>query len=641
MASRGNTPLPSGQDGLGTQAGSQTISMNEGAAAGARNAEEEKARRLHEVQQLLKTRIAGRGICREGVERIAQQSGLTHAWIDDNNLSIAGNCVDLEIVFDESQRDLVTDVVLKISTSGVEEHKQEASAVLKQDLAKSDNDTLDLPWNNLNRFSTNLGRLAHLDHLSTGINCFEAVEGLYHCFRKIWDEEKKQSPADHSLSRTCSGIVGRPNMHKRRKLGLCLDYWEENKKLREQKADSPESDAMDIDQHDSIADDGEESSATWMAKIGCETGYPPIRVTKEWLGEDVFLNDGIEVDTDSDVDQYRTARAAWLDPSPTLVASSDIKDDSEMMAIDGPGAGVSLPKPPNIRFTFDLEPVVLVPVNAVSVMMAQGLTITFEPGKALTYRQALDNLERVQNIVQGESRNDVGDYKAHESQNRWKRSLTVHERGGKSKSVLHSYILHGSTAFWYYPLQSLCFDHPRQLAEIMPVLRQYALLWSILRKLVPRPEKVATSDDIAEDGQISPMKVQTKKKSNINAQRTKLDALLKDPTPVGTGSATNFTEKEKSAISIDVSLTLIATTSSRPKLDLVFPLPLSGGRGARKDQAHFGTVGIEIGANGEVLVNSTTGLTLIESDDMMIKMARVLSISEDIGVLVQWLLDRF
>src|SRR2546423_6184480 len=298
IGSQGLTPLPNGQDGLGITAKEQVMSTKEGSVGGKRNVEEERLLNVHEVQRLLKTRLAGRAICREGVQRIAQLSSLTFAWLDDNNLSIAGNCVDLEIVFDDAQRDSVNDVVLKINTSGVEEHKKDASAVLRQDLALSDFNTSAAPWKSLEAFSANLGRLAHLDQLSNGLNCFEALDGLYYSFQRIWEEEKKRLQNKHILSRICEGTLGRPMMHRKRKLGLSLDYWVENRRMKERRSKPLGHDAMDIDEADSELDQDEQSSPIWLARVGCDKGYPAIRISKDWLGQEVFAAN------DADKDNY-------------------------------------------------------------------------------------------------------------------------------------------------------------------------------------------------------------------------------------------------------------------------------------------------------------------------------------------------
>ena len=607
--------------------------------------EEEKLRNLQEVQRLLKTRLAGRAICREGVQRIAQSSNLTFAWLDDNNLSIAGNCVDLEIVFDEAQRDSVKDVVLKINTSGIEEHKKDASAVLQQNLKQSDFDTSAAPWKSLEAFSANLDRLAHLDQLSNRLNCFEAVDGLYYSFQRIWAEEKKRLRNKHVLTRICEGTLGRPAMHKKMKLGLSLEYWFERRRLRETKWKPPGADAMNVDQVDMELDQEEESSVTWLARIGCETGYPPIRVSKEWVSGEVFPTS--DADNNGDEAQDETRKPIWLDPNPTLVASPNEMDEGDETVIAQAGAGVnSLPKSPDIRFKCDLEPAVLLINSAVSTMIAQGLTFVLDFSKASTYQQALHDLGSNQNFPRSQHGIENQEDNAYKAQKRWTKYLTVYDRNGLARQARHSYAFYSSTPV--YPMHSFSFEHPRQLAEAIPVLRQYALLWSIMRKLTPdldaKYAEHRTSSSELGSSQLPRKSRAPQKKSNINAQHARLGAFLNGGSVPGrdTGLARSSDEDGEAVVSIDVSLNLTLTNPPKPKLDLVFPLPLSSDSrtsAQAKELPGFGTVSIEIEINGRIVVSSATGLPFTDLKSLR-KMASVLSVSEDLGVLVQWIIGQ-
>ena len=308
------------------------------------------------------------------------------------------------------------------------------------------------------------------------------------------------------------------------------------------------------------------------------------------------------------------------------------------MAMDGAGAGVSLPKPPNIRFTVSLEPTVLVPTNAVSAMMAQGLTITGEMQQSVNYRQALDALEDKQSSVVQRPGDGITNGKNDSGGKRWDRIFSEYDKSGQLTQIQHSYHLHSTSPLWCYPLTSLSFEHPRQLAVVIPVLRQYALLWSIMRKLTPgsdQSSKLVSASETKTDSRQPPKKSrQPQKKSNIALKQTQLAALL------GTNplAKANVSTLRESGLSIDVTLDPTSTSRSRAKLDLIFPMPVQSR--TPKEQSRFGTVSIEIGPNGDVVVLSITGLPNMESDVALQQAANVLSISEDIGVLVQWLLSR-
>jgi hypothetical protein len=647
IGSQGLTPLLNGQEGLGIVAESQALSTKEGSVGGKKNTEEERFRNLQEAQGLLKTRSAGRTICRESVKKVVQQSTLNFAWLDDNNLSVAGNYVDLEIVFDDARRDSVRDVVLKITTSGVEEHKKDASAVLQKDLDPSDFDVSTAPWKGLEAFSANLARLAHLDHLSQhGLNCFEAVDGLYHSFRRIWTEEKKRLLTKHVLSRICEGTLGRPAMHKKGKLGLSLDYWVENRRIKEAKLKPMEADAIDIDQIDSEPDKVGSSSQTWLARIGCESGYPPIRVSKDWLGEEVFPTDNADNNGDEAGDEAHKPR--WLSPEPTLVQSPNEADDVDEMVIEAAAAGVSILKPPNIRFTFELEPAVWLPNSVISNMMTQGVTFDLDFSKASTYEEALRNFAAQQISPQSQNGNETQLQDAKRAEKRWTRDLTVLDKDSLAKQARHSYAVRYSTSLWAYPMQSFSFGHPRQLTEAIPVLRQYALLWSVMRKLASQSDKPVVRAPAAknelQDSQQRKKSREPQKKSNIKPQHARLGALLDNTGLSGRGAVPNSSWglEEEAGVPIDVSLNMTFTNPTMPKLDLLFPLHISSDRkppNLAKEQRPFGTVSIEIGMNGKIAVSSTTGLPFSDSESLR-RMANVLTVSEDLGVLVQWVLGR-
>jgi hypothetical protein len=576
------------------------------------------------------------------VERIAQHSNLTFVWLDDINLSIAGNWVDLEIVFDQVQRDSVNDVVLKISTSGVEEPRKDASAVLQHDLHQSGFDTVAAPWKSLEAFSANLDRLAHLDHLSNRLNCFEAVDGLYYSFRRIWAEEKKRLRNKSLLSRICEGSLGRPAMHKKRKLGLSLEYWVENRQLREANSRQSGANAMDLDTADTDLDQKEELARTWLARIGCDTGYPPVRVSKDWVAENVFSAN--DADNEDGKAQVETGKLLWLDPDPTLVASQNDVDEGDEAVIEQAGAGVtSLPKPPNICFTFDLEPPVLLTNSAISAIFAQGLTFSVDYSKASTYQQALYDLGSELRSPQ----NQPGIQARHDDK-RWIRDFTVYDKDGLARQARHSYTLYSSSPIRVYPMQSFSFEHPRQLAEVIPLLRQYALLWSIMRKLVSSPRATAVEETASQQ---EPEKNQRfkksrapQKKNNRTTQHARLDAFLGDATSLG-GEADrtlSFDFDSEARVGVDVSLNLTLTAPPKPKLDLFFRLPYNGDNkssGRAVEMPRFGTVSVEIESNGGVKVASADGLPWTDTDTLK-RMTRVVGLGEDLGVLVHWILGR-
>jgi Mediator of RNA polymerase II transcription subunit 1 len=628
LGSHGLTPLPSGPDGLGI---SNNLSTGHGSTMGTRNPEEDKVRRLQEVVKLLRTRVAGRGIYREGVERLAQLAGFTHMW-QGNTLAIAGMCVDLEITFDEIEKDNVKDVVLKIFTPESEQHKKDASEVLKADLEQHSGMDRQEPWRSLESFATNLEQLGRMDHLSQGINCFEAIDGLYLTFQKVWDGEKKRMRQRRELDCLNKATLGRPVLNRKQKLGLSLDYWAERRLFLE---DTVEGDAMDLDSKRPRPDASTSSENLWSAKIDCEVGYPSLRVSKEWIAEKVFENAKSEEST--------APQIVWIEPPPTLVRPPDHANESN--GIDGDEAVIKIPKPPEVRFVLSFEPSVLLPMTVTSVLNGQGISGMLDNSRYTTYEQALGK------VVSDKLGPDTSDKAT--PPHRWNKSVKTFDKGGET-SHHHSYILYSTPQVWCYPVQSITFDHPKRLANIFPLLRQYALLFILLRSIVPitmsmdsdlghREGDRATGAEAASKEQ--PLRKGSWKRSNLDARQAKLNVLLQDK---NTGkdsenhawSVAVLGQHKDSPLPIDVCLGMTSSTPLRPRLDLIWPLPADTLAPGSANGARFGNVSVEVGTNGEVSVPSAAGFPFAECESGRRAMSRVIELGEDLGLLVEWIMER-
>ena len=197
-------------------------------------------------------------------------------------------------------------------------------------------------------------------------------------------------------------------------------------------------------------------------------------------------------------------------------------------------------------------------------------------------------------------------------------------------------------------MQSFSFEHPRQLAEVVPILRQYALLWSIMRKLVSSPrattvEETASQQEPERNQRFKKSRA-PQKKNNRTTQHARLDAFLGDAPFLGEEAdrTASFDSDSEARVGIDVSLSLTLTAPPKPKLDLFFRLPYNSDNkssGRAVEMPRFGTVSIEIESNGGIKVASANGLPWTDTDTLK-RMARVLGLGEDLGVLVHWILGR-
>jgi Mediator of RNA polymerase II transcription subunit 1 len=600
LNSHGLTSTPTGQDGLGTSTLQQAGSGAESATA--RNVEAERLDRLQGVADTLKTKLAGPGITREGVERLAQVNDLA-LLSDEDNVTIAGNhCVDLEITFDHLTRDLVKNVVLKINMSGEEEHKKVASEILKTDLTQPPREADDPPWKSLGNFATNLRYLSQLDHLSSKVNCFAAIAGLHSSFQTIWEEEKKRLTWRKSLQQLSHGAVGRPSMDRDGKLGLSIDYWVERQELypsvfcehEEIPASTEPADCPSLSH-----------SPWWRARISCETGSPSITKFRDWLAPEILTS--YEVGSRSHSDEKKSFEPAWRDPI-AVDSMTDTKEDQDAMMENLE----TILEPSNVRFVSYLDPPVVLPLSTILSLTAQSPIVEVDQSKVITYQEQLEKMN-------GMGRADADNRSAPQ----WPRELTIIDNDGGAKQHRHLYSIHSLVTLWCYAVDKLVFSHPRQVAGALPTLRQYALLWTLLRKLVPSENLMTTASG---PGGIKSLEKSTTtrtrsnmlQKNTVRSRQAKLNELLSKRQP-------SYLDD---ALPVTVQLDIV-TDSSVPTIHLIVPL----GRAP-----WFGKISVGIGLNGSLQVSST----LPEFSDGKIsrKMAKILALSEDLGVLVEWLLEK-
>lgn len=488
LGSHGLTPLGAGHDGLGITDDLHGLAMPGAALTTTRDTEEERMARLSEVVITLETRIGGRGVCREGVERIANAAGLNSAWPlygPKDKLGIAGNCVDLEVEFDSTSTDTVTDVILKYGTTILVdgEKREEASAILKENLVWTRGEKKDGPWKSMDGFKENITRLGKMDQLSKGINCFEAVEGLYESFQRIWAVEKKRLQGSSSRDRLCESSIGRPVMHKRRKIGLGLEYWVEKRKTVT--AHLPRSgDNMDIDAEDISGDDEEADEAVVSTMtIDCETGmpqYPPIRISKEWVSMPVLVPREVgNANNKAEEDPPGLEILNWYEPPPTLVPPSTPDEPRSPVGVNS--AEQNLAKPPNVQYCFSLEPSVALPYSVISnVYNTMGLHYPYALNQAMTYEAALEALTSRQ--LSSVSRRGGLHVRGHDTLRR-NRMIPTIDSNGRSVKRSHSYSLHPPNEDFFCLLQSVPFSHPRQLVVILPVGHWEQITFSFESKL--------------------------------------------------------------------------------------------------------------------------------------------------------------
>ncbi|RAH72166.1 glutamine synthetase [Aspergillus aculeatinus CBS 121060] len=685
----GISPSPAGHDGGLVGAGMndsdiQALGMQGlklGGGGGVRDNEEERKRHIEDVVQLLRTRIAGRGVCREGIERLGQLEGFESIWQEDS-LSIAGNFVDLEIEFHRGHnvvKEVSLSYVTPESTDG--EQREEATAVLKRDLIQSPADGERGAWKPLTGFHENLQWLARHDRLSQEVNCFEAIEGLYESLKRVWEAESDQRKFLGVYDHLCSGWVGRPSLHKGGRVGLGLDYWVQQARVldaKQAKQKSVSSDEMVVDQP--AEEDEAARKGKWSVVVECEEGYPSLRVSKDWVAAEVLttVHNGENGPSSSEsAGSSEGVVVNWAEPPETVIAAA--QGHSDAMALDSNMLGSSAP---NRRFVARMEPPLDLPILAASdIYRHLGMQLPPE-FKMVTYDGLL---APGWSPLSAAGAMGLGPEEASQLGRRSRRlSLQTIDKDGKPCKKQHCYTFQPFESVAGRTLRDIPFSHPRQLADILPILRQYAFLANLIRGIFttttkPDNDKLHAQEDLYKGffNLSNANRSQTITKgdiiilSNDDPNEKRLNSLLGGFGQAGTfGQAGAHTiGKGKGAMDgssdddstteddVKVDVTLRTQLGQAPVIMLLFTVDNLQGK-STLDQEYSAlskvSVSLEVGLNGRVSVIDMTGLFDDENTSMdpmdtqasggydnevselQKTIARVLEVSQDLGILVEW-----
>ncbi|KAG6034525.1 hypothetical protein E4U41_006516 [Claviceps citrina] len=439
--------------------------------------EDDKVKRLDTILEILSTK---KGLVSEAsLERLAQRIGLellseeqrTARGRKTRTLAIAGSAIALDIVLDNN---IVQSVSLAYhgSAPSVAEHMDAAGQILLRDL------TL-LPGQSpltksLESFASNFERLAGLDKLSIvpGLDCHEALAGVYTSLKRLYDWDMSRLREDSAMKARSEGYLrnmvmcsrhGRPAMHERGRVGLAWQYWKQHRYLE------PLTDELSP-----VRDSGDR---VWSLLLGCDAldgmGVPPVRVSENWIPKDVVREDATFSPPKTVLD--------WQEPdNMSLPQSNDNKD----AAMDLLQPDLSTTRVPRVMFTVAFDPPVVLPQNdwarlymcanvnppnLQNDMMPRGL-----PPSPPTFDSLLFPFPPGVKV-------DPSEPRAISRQ----RQLRVFDDGATTTETSSRVTRHSNTLFIYKPIYSqvvseMPFSHPRQLLDMLPLLRQYAFLSTLL-----------------------------------------------------------------------------------------------------------------------------------------------------------------
>lgn len=550
-----------------------------------------------------------------GLERLVKRLGMECMWEDDmggggakpRTLIVAGSAIELLIGLLD---DAVQSVSLAFPESDdiVAKHAKEAGEILLDDLKLA-------PGQNpltkrLDQFAANFELLATLDKLSAipGLNLFEAIGGIYESLERLyqWDLQKvREDPAYNGKDeRYLVNMVvctrnGRPVMHARGRVGLSIDYWKE-KRLLPADADA---DAAQV----------QETERTWGTLISCaplkDMSIPSVRVSDKWISTEVEQMGGPEdVQTGSVID--------WLQPDNTILQPSDPSKPEQ--GTNGLGAdGLLLgPKFPEVIFKAVLNPPLQVPVNVWEEICQRGGAL---PSPVFMAHATLDNL--LFPAPPG-SQHDPNE----------PRSITVTREVDVCEAPTNeaewSRSTHRNRMWIYRPvigktLTEIPFSHPQQIISILPLLRQYAFLSTILEKEFQRKKAAPSAASGVEE--------ESAKMTATTTTEDDYEALMAGggqggQAEVGSGAA------DTPALNVDVNF----TTYPVPRLSITFPF-----------QQRTASVTLEIQANGHVHVESQNVLDDSNStapngrERRPEDLGKMLEVTEDIGEWIEFIRTRW
>ncbi|KAL2146246.1 hypothetical protein VTI28DRAFT_4825 [Corynascus sepedonium] len=575
-----------------------------------RAAEDERARRLDNVIAILNR---SKGLVSEaGLERLAKKLDLEFMWEDSmgsdgkRTLIVAGSALELVIEFSNN---IVQSVALSFpdSTEIVNKHAKAAGEILFKDLQLREGQS---PLTkSLDKFAANFERLAVLDKLSgPGLNMYEAVAGIYEslCRLHAWELQKvREDPAAaakgeyHLENIVLCTKSGKPSMNARGRVGMTLDYWKERR--LQPPPTGPEMAAW-------VA----ENEKTWSILIGCaplrEIGVNPIRISDKWIGPDV--------EKTSHPDGLHTGGSIidWLEPESTFVPMPN-QSKSDPMQADESLLG---PRLPDAVFHATFDPPVHIPTALWEQIQQLGCVMDETPLKQLA---TFDGL--VLPYTSGSNPDTAGG-----------RTVTCNKKTpykapDQAKLSLKS---HANTLFVHKPtpsrtLTEMTFSHPQQLITILPYLRQYAFLATLLEhSLTKLPDPTSLLDPADVKSSTTTTTTTTTTQTVTTNQDEYLD--LVNPAPDTSSQGDDGEEP----LNIDLTLTQLPV----PRLRVVFPF---------RDRT--ADVTLDIQENGHVHVESQDVLdetNIVAPNGRQRKVedvGAVLESFEDVGKWIEFIRTRW
>jgi hypothetical protein len=447
-----------------------------------RNEDEERKAKM---RQILKSIGKPRGRVGEGgLARLARRFGFEND-VDiapgRRTVNMAGNVVMVQVALEDDVPQAVQ-VAIRGDSVALEEQNEKAGQVLLRNLQPEN--TGQGMGIALDRFSRNIEWMAKIDRNSDGskgINCFDALSGVYSALRCLYEQElllAKQADAmgrvrteEKAKSHTLRKRSGCPVVHESGKLGLALHYWQNQAPVQDQ---STTSSAMDVDGESPKVTAFETEPDTYSLRIEVERSshmlYPAIRNSDAWLPNPLDLSDPTNL-----------LGIPWRDPPPLFMSPES-------------GDASANPQSPDLRFIAKLDPPLVMPFQtAVNIHLLVGAPAPQAyQGVTPAYHALLLHDSNMQ---------------MHTSDPFLSAQSVLAIRDGVKEDAQHEYRLNVAKPDFGFKLEELPFSHPKQLVGLLPTLRQWVCVGSLLKGMFTglkagRPEPV-TNGDLSSNGAMS------------------------------------------------------------------------------------------------------------------------------------------
>ncbi|RYO68309.1 hypothetical protein AA0116_g53 [Alternaria tenuissima] len=503
----------------------------------------------------------------------------------------------------------------------------------------------------LERFSESLEKLLTLDKLGSaqngGVSCYNAIAGVYTSLRKLFEHEKKaelanRTPDERFRTHKAEREVlckksGRPRLNGGSCLGLSLEYWMDGR----MQIDPPVESAA-------YPEDAEKShNKMYSLTIECEaspsTLYTPIRISDDWISDRIDKPTDTH-DANATLDNILMHASSsspldWLDPKATYLEpgpEQTADDDDDAMNLDSAAGRL-----PNVRFVAKFNPPLVVPF-AVHMQLYQ--LVGIEPRTDDFRPETFAGLALRPGELDPGMSGTTGDV-THEI--RSSRLVLVRDGGGREKDRRHDMSLFIPKLEYSRKLEALPFSHPKQLVEILPVLRQYAHITSLLKTcFYGAPKKQVPTHKLGHV--LTPSPPPPHKATQVgDLPGLQLDVNLSYAPPVprftlhvphpraAVAKAACSSAKEKKSKDADDAAMIAdllshldepsTTSSSSPSPPSAYHAPLA--------------LAIDVQANGELVLTEQNIVFLEEEDDdaKVKRLTRALDVVDDLGVWAEWL----